>query len=271
MGCAVSPTDDGRIASPYGYRSGRRTGKRTFHAGLDLIAPRGTPLFNAAPGFVETIVRDDSSLDTVVPRVEGRGRAFNGYGNVVVVRHDAIGTWSAFMHLDSISVTSGQEIGADDLIGEAGNTSNRKFPGMGSHLHFEVRHANPYAFKEGVFDALLDPLSVTPFPGPYGAWNIDPAEWLGLLGVKTDGRQLVEVGEPAPGCPVADAAGSLGAVREPPDVSPQRSDVDWMALGGDAPPGLPYEPPGEHFRPERNGAAIAIGLGLVGAGSLLRR
>lgn len=155
---AASPLPAGYgFGSDFGYRRSGRTGRRTFHAGLDFSAARGTPVFAVRRGVVETIARD-------------RGRAFfRGYGNAIVLHHPEDARWSFYAHLDEVLVREGQVVEPGMLIGRVGNTTNRRFRGMGTHLHFEVRVAQP----DGA----------SPFPGPYRRHNVDPERWLADLGV----------------------------------------------------------------------------------------
>jgi len=157
---AVSPLPDGfRPGSSYGWRTSPRTGRRTFHAGLDFLAPRGTDVRAAVGGVVERVTRDR----------RGRTR-FGGYGRAVVIRHPSIGVWTFYAHLEAVHVTAGDEVSAGQLIGAVGNSTNHRFRGMPTHLHFEVRHA-----ARG---------DRSPFPGPYRRYNVDPAAWLRALGVR---------------------------------------------------------------------------------------
>jgi len=145
------------MGSDFGYRRSGRTGRRTFHAGIDFGAERGTPVYAVRRGVVETVARE---------RVRAN---FTGYGNAIVLHHADDARWSFYAHLDEVLVEQGQVVEAGALIGRVGNTTNRQFRGMGTHLHFEVRVAQ------------LDGSS--PFPGPYRRNNVDPAAWLAELGV----------------------------------------------------------------------------------------
>lgn len=158
---ASSPLPRGyRVGSGFGYRPSRRDGSRTFHAGLDFAAPRGTPVYAVRAGIVETVAHDR------------RGAQFIGYGNAVVVHHPDADRWSFYAHLDEVFVEPGQLVEAGQLVGRVGNSSNRRFPGMGVHLHFEVRRPQPDGSS--------------PFPGPYRRFNVDPARWLAESGVHLD-------------------------------------------------------------------------------------
>lgn len=158
---AVSPTEQGRVGSAYGERVSSRTGRRTFHAGWDFVAPRHTPIYAAESGVVERINTDRPT--------GSRG----GYGNSVVVRHGD-DTWALYAHLQTMNVAQGSEVRAGDQIGTAGNTTNGKFPRMPPHLHFEIRHARSNGSS--------------PFPGRYGQLNLDPLDWFRRKGLNIGNR-----------------------------------------------------------------------------------
>lgn len=94
--------------------------------GIDLGAPRGTPVYAAAGGTI------------IISRSNG---AWNGgYGNYVVITHDN-GTQTLYSHMRSSIVSVGQLVNAGQLIGYVGSTGES----TGPHLHFEVRGAaNPF-------------------------------------------------------------------------------------------------------------------------------
>ena len=96
--------------------------------GIDLGAPRGTPVHAAAPGVV------------VVARNNG---AWNGgYGNYVVITHPN-GVQTLYSHLTTSIVSIGQFVERGQIIGSVGSTGKA----TGAHLHFEVRGArNPFYF-----------------------------------------------------------------------------------------------------------------------------
>lgn len=151
----VAPTA-GRLTSGYGVRPGRRTGAPTFHAGIDLAANAGAPVRAVAAGRVAALATDAQ-----------RRSPTDGYGNVVAIDHGN-GWWTVYAHLSAIEVMLGEPVPEGKVLGRAGNTSNGKFPGMGAHLHFEVRDASRGA----------------PFPGPYRRFNVDPEPWLRARGVE---------------------------------------------------------------------------------------
>jgi murein DD-endopeptidase MepM/ murein hydrolase activator NlpD len=107
-----------------------RDGGARSHHGIDIFAPRGTPVIAASSG--------------VVTRVGSRG-----LGGNVVWMSDEDGNRLYYAHLDRWNVTEGARVQTGDTLGFVGNTGNaRTTP---PHLHFGVYHrgqgpANPYWF-----------------------------------------------------------------------------------------------------------------------------
>jgi hypothetical protein len=102
-----------------------RDGGRREHHGVDIFAPRRTPVLAAADGRI-------SSVDTT------------GVGGRVVWQREANGRRSIYYaHLDEALVQDGQQVRAGDTIGLVGNTGNaRTTP---PHLHFG-------AYRRGAMD-----------------------------------------------------------------------------------------------------------------------
>jgi murein DD-endopeptidase MepM/ murein hydrolase activator NlpD len=111
------PTE-GRLFSKYGPRRGR------FHSGIDISAPRGTPIKAAAAG-------------TVV-RAAWRG----GYGRTILVDHGN-GSMTRYAHCDKMLCRAGDSVAAGQKIGTVGRSGRS----TGYHLHFEIiingKHQNP--------------------------------------------------------------------------------------------------------------------------------
>jgi murein DD-endopeptidase MepM/ murein hydrolase activator NlpD len=103
-------------SSNYGYRIDPITGKSSFHTGVDLIAPHGTPIVAAAGGVVAAV--------GFVPE----------YGNIVEVDHDN-GLTSRYAHLSKSLVKVGDVVLKGQNIAHVGATGRT----TGPHLHFEVR------------------------------------------------------------------------------------------------------------------------------------
>jgi murein DD-endopeptidase MepM/ murein hydrolase activator NlpD len=103
-------------SSNYGYRLDPITGRNSFHTGVDLIAPHGTPVVAAAGGVV--------SIVGFIPE----------YGNIVDVDHDN-GLTSRYAHLSKSLVKVGDVVLKGQNIAHVGATGRT----TGAHLHFEVR------------------------------------------------------------------------------------------------------------------------------------
>jgi murein DD-endopeptidase MepM/ murein hydrolase activator NlpD len=118
----LRPTNPGiRFSSGFGYRIHPILGTKRLHAGLDMAAPIGEPIFAAGSGVV---------------RSAGWG---GGYGNLIQVDHGN-GLLTRYAHLSQIKVTPGQPVAKGTLIGLMGTTG----ASTGSHLHFETRiHGSP--------------------------------------------------------------------------------------------------------------------------------
>ena len=106
----------GRISSLFGRRRHPRSHSWHFHTGVDIVAPRGTPIFSSQGGKVS---------------YAGWRR---GYGLVVVVDHGN-NLQTAYAHCSRINVKVGQSVSAAQRIALVGSTGVT----TGTHLHFEVR------------------------------------------------------------------------------------------------------------------------------------
>jgi murein DD-endopeptidase MepM/ murein hydrolase activator NlpD len=132
------PVAMGYYSSNYGYRLDPITGRNTFHTGVDLIAPHGTPVMAAAGGVVSTVARVAE------------------YGNIVDVDHDN-GLTSRYAHLHKALVKVGDVVMKGQPIALVGSTGRS----TGPHLHFEVREngipLNPNKFLSlGKNDMLIN-------------------------------------------------------------------------------------------------------------------
>lgn len=110
----------GAITSPFGYRIHPIFKTRKFHSGIDIGAGMNTPVKASNSG-----------------RVIMSGW-YGGYGKVVIIDHGIVrgqAMTTLYGHLNSISVTQGQQIKQGQIIGRVGTTGYS----TGPHLHFEVR------------------------------------------------------------------------------------------------------------------------------------
>jgi murein DD-endopeptidase MepM/ murein hydrolase activator NlpD len=107
------------VTSIYGWRNNPVTGTWTFHSGIDLGAPMGTPVLAATSG-----------------KIQFAGWA-GGYGNMVEIAHESSGT--RYAHLEAIYVSEGQQVRQGQQIGTVGSTGRS----TGPHLHFEILAPTP--------------------------------------------------------------------------------------------------------------------------------
>lgn len=117
----------GRLTSPFGYRADPFTGRRSFHSGIDLAAPEGTPIKVVLDGRVSE---------------KGFSRVF---GNYIIITHSG-GYQSLYGHLSRFKVKRGQYVTQGGIIGLVGNTGLS----TGPHVHLSI-------YKNG---KLLNPLTV---------------------------------------------------------------------------------------------------------------
>jgi lipoprotein NlpD len=107
------PMRTGTLTSSFGPRNG------TFHDGIDIGAPEGTPVYAARDGRV--IYSDQ------IP----------GYGNIVILEH-AGRLSSVYAHNSKNEVSLGNIVKQGDEVARVGNTGRT----TGPNLHFEIRSEN---------------------------------------------------------------------------------------------------------------------------------
>lgn len=130
---SISPLKDTFVPTDrFGYRVLRGQGgardawggkDRSFHAGLDLAAPTGTPIYAPADATVHFAGR--------VPRKQSPRVAL--YGNFVVLDHGT-GIRTVYAHCDRLNVATGDGVSRGELIAWVGSTGRS----TGPHLHYEV-------------------------------------------------------------------------------------------------------------------------------------
>ena len=94
--------------------------------GVDLAAPRGTPILASAAGEV----------------IIAKGSGWNGgYGSYIVIQHPN-GSQTLYAHASSVAISAGASVTQGQVIGYVGSTGKS----TGSHLHFEIRNGirNPF-------------------------------------------------------------------------------------------------------------------------------
>lgn len=136
-------------------------GGRAYHPGVDMGAPRGTPIMAPLTGTVRATGNTDA-----VP-------GCFSWGKWTLIDH-ANGLSTLYAHQDVIGVSAGQKVNTGEVIGYVGNTGYS----TGPHLHFTV-----YA-KDGVsvrkFNEIKTVTSCGPATTPVAATDayIDPMLYL---------------------------------------------------------------------------------------------
>lgn len=134
----VSMKDLTRFGSSFGTRYHPILKVIRPHEGIDLTAPRGTPIYATADG---TVVQ--------------AGYRDGGFGKKVLIDH-GYGYRTVYGHCDDVLVEPGQRVSRGEVIARVGSTGLSKSP----HLHYEV-HVNGKP---------VDPIN-------YYATDLSPAEY----------------------------------------------------------------------------------------------
>lgn len=107
----------GYMTSMYGPRNDPFTGLIKMHEGIDIVAPKGTPIIATADGVISFT------------------GWYHGYGKMVKINHKYYET--RFGHMDQIKVRRGQKVKRGDILGTCGRTGRA----TANHVHYEVRVA----------------------------------------------------------------------------------------------------------------------------------
>lgn len=106
------------ISSGFGRRRDPFTKRWTMHAGVDIPAPRGTPIISTANGVIKKAGKD----------------AY--LGNYIEIYHsEKFSTVYGHMHRHADSMKKGTKVERGDTIGYMGRTGRA----TGTHVHYEVR------------------------------------------------------------------------------------------------------------------------------------
>jgi murein DD-endopeptidase MepM/ murein hydrolase activator NlpD len=119
----------GRLSSRFGMRVHPIFKSRRMHAGIDLAAPKGTPIYASGDGIVE------------------KAQRVSGYGLYVELQH--VNNYeTGYGHMSRIAdgIKPGVRVRQGQIIGYVGSTGNS----TGNHLHFEIK----------INGRVVDPLSV---------------------------------------------------------------------------------------------------------------
>ena len=110
---------NGKITSEFGVRTHPITNKLRFHAGIDIAADTGTPIYSAFSGKVIVAEYDEWN------------------GNYIKIQHEG-DIMTVYCHCQKLCVKKGEYVEAGDVIGYVGSTGSS----TGPHLHFEFRIGN---------------------------------------------------------------------------------------------------------------------------------
>jgi septal ring factor EnvC (AmiA/AmiB activator) len=119
---------DGPVRLGFGRQVHPEFGTETIRNGVEIEAPRGTPVRAVAAG-----------------RVLFAGW-FKGYGQIVILDHGEADV-SVSGYLEEVAVESGTPVARGDVIGRVGETGSLSGPG----LYFEIRHRGKPVDPEGWF------------------------------------------------------------------------------------------------------------------------
>ncbi len=119
------PVANGWLSSQFGYRLSPFSGRREYHAGVDIAGVEGTPVYAVASGVIKY------------------AREFRHYGNMIEIDHGNHYS-TRYGHNQINLVAEGQTVRQGDVIALLGGTGRS----TGPHLHFEVlkggRQINPH-------------------------------------------------------------------------------------------------------------------------------
>lgn len=156
------PLTYGTITSYYGYRIHPITGARKFHSGTDIGGNKeGTNVYATANGMVGKIIRKASCG-----------------GNQVYIYHTINGQkyTSGYMHLLDISVSVGDKVTYNTIVGHVGGGKTTKVYDScttGAHLHFMLAYGwygKTYTSYSTFLSNTFDPQKTLKLPNKYTYW-----------------------------------------------------------------------------------------------------
>ena len=151
--------DEVLILSRYrSYTGANMLPRGRAHPGVDFAEGPGAPVLAVTDGVVSHMI--DSAV---------------GCGHGVVIEHAAFARWSAYCHLQAVTVDLGQVVARGETIGEVGRTgSTSEVP----HVHLELCTFPCESHGDGDFTGTEDPLAIA--AGCYDAAQAYPTEQLVL-------------------------------------------------------------------------------------------
>ena len=125
IGCWRELTDNANAPLSGTYDEKRANGK---HLAIDVAVVRGTKVYAAQSGEVSAVVNDMKADEFSKEK---------STGNYVAIG-DSQGRTHRYLHLETVSVKKGDQVGAGDSIGTANNTGYS----FGNHLHYDLSDSN---------------------------------------------------------------------------------------------------------------------------------
>jgi len=130
--------------------SGFRTPERPDHDGIDIAAPKGTPIRAAAGGVVITVRCNASLNGRPYPCDKDGSPAVAGCGYYSEILH-AGNIVSRYCHqMVAPPLTVGQAVAAGQDVGIVGSSGHSSGP----HLHLEIHRGNP-ATRDNAVDPIM--------------------------------------------------------------------------------------------------------------------
>lgn len=123
-GTFIKPVE-GRISTEFGMIRYINNVESERHSGLDISAPKGTPIKAANNGIVRLSMM------------------LNVTGNTIIIDHGC-NIYTSYAHLDKLLVEEGSEVKKGDIIGEVGTTGFS----TGPHLHWTTTIGTLYINPE---------------------------------------------------------------------------------------------------------------------------
>ena len=123
----IRPVSGGYVTSAYGWRTHPIKGTRSFHSGVDIGVPQGTPIYASKSGTVTSATYSSA------------------YGYYVTINHGD-GFSTLYGHMTHYIVSAGDTVTQGQVIGYVGSTGLS----TGPHLHFTVYYGgstvNPMSY-----------------------------------------------------------------------------------------------------------------------------
>ena len=140
-GQTFAGTDEVIILSTYrSYNGANNRPRLRRHAGVDFGGKLGAPVLASADGVVSRIIDWPP-----------------GCGHGVVIEHPGFRRWTAYCHMQSLTVGQGQRVSRGEQIGQVGMSGNAvNIP----HVHMELCTSACASHADGNLSGTADPLAI---------------------------------------------------------------------------------------------------------------